>query len=146
MRLRRRGVSVALMLAVLAACSATSAPERAFQTYRQAVADSDWALAWSLLSERVQGGYGGSHDLYSSEMKGFFARPDLRLQFTTTKVLGVDTHSWLRMSIGNASVTIVRIKPDGAMKLLGYADVGHLPPNMQTGLYYDTKELNVPSE
>jgi len=68
------------------------------------------------------------------------------IRYFVTKVLGVDTQSWLRMSIGNCSVTIVRIQPDGAMKLLGYADVGHLPPNMQTGLYYDTKDLNASSE
>jgi serine/threonine-protein phosphatase PGAM5 len=68
------------------------------------------------------------------------------IRYFVTKVLGVDTDSWLRMSIGNCSVTIVRIKPDGSFKLLGYADVGHIPPNLQTGLYYDTKNLIVPSE
>jgi serine/threonine-protein phosphatase PGAM5 len=65
------------------------------------------------------------------------------IRYFVTKVLGVDTLSWLRMAIGNCSLTVVRIKPDGSMKLLTYSDVGHLPPNMQTGLYSKTEDLIV---
>jgi serine/threonine-protein phosphatase PGAM5 len=66
------------------------------------------------------------------------------IRYFVTKVLGVDTKSWLMMAIGNCSLTIVRIKPDGSMKLLTFGDVGHMPPNMQTGLYNDTKDLIPP--
>lgn len=68
------------------------------------------------------------------------------IRYFVTKVLGVDTMSWLRMSIGNCSLTIVRIKPDGSMKLLAYADVGHIPPNLQTGIYGGNRELVVPGD
>ena len=68
------------------------------------------------------------------------------IRYFVTKVLGVDTESWLGMAIGNCSLTIVRIKPDGSMKLLTYGDVGHLPPNMQTGLYRNAEDLMPPEE
>ncbi len=59
-----------------------------------------------------------------------------------TKVLNVDTMSWLQMSIGNCSLTIIRILPDGSMKLAAYNDMGHIPPNMQT----ETGGNNSPKE
>lgn len=68
------------------------------------------------------------------------------IRYFVTRVLGVDSMSWLRMAIGNCSLTVVRINPDGAMKLLCFSDVGHLPPNMQTGLYNKTDDLIVPGE
>ncbi len=60
------------------------------------------------------------------------------IRYFVTKVLGVDSLSWLGMSIGNCSLTIVRVKPNGSMKLLSFGDIGHLPHNLQTGL--DRKE------
>ena len=67
------------------------------------------------------------------------------IRYFVTKVLGVDTMAWLGMSIGNCSMTVVRIDVDGRMKLLMYADVGHIPPNLQTGLDSKEKYLVVPS-
>jgi hypothetical protein len=90
MPLHARAAAAVLLAVTLAACGAASAPEKAFQAYRQAVVDRDYARAWSWLSPAVQESYGGSPGVYSSEMKGFFARPDLRLQFETTEVLGVE--------------------------------------------------------
>ncbi len=49
-----------------------------------------------------------------------------------TRVLKVDPMSWLEMSIGNCSLTVVKILPDGSMKLLSFGDVGHIPPGLQT--------------
>jgi serine/threonine-protein phosphatase PGAM5 len=65
------------------------------------------------------------------------------IRYFVTKVLNVDPMSWLQMSIGNCSLTIIRIKPDGSMKLVSFNDVGHIPPNMQTetGGNNDLKEL-----
>jgi serine/threonine-protein phosphatase PGAM5 len=37
------------------------------------------------------------------------------------------------MSIGNASLTLIRVEPDGRFKVLAVGDVGHLPPALQTG-------------
>ena len=38
----------------------------------------------------------------------------------------------------------MQIKADGAMKLLSFGDVGHLPPNMQTGYGEKERRLVVP--
>jgi serine/threonine-protein phosphatase PGAM5 len=54
------------------------------------------------------------------------------IRYFVTKVLKVDTMSWLQMSIANCSLTTVKIKPDGSMKLVSFNDVGHIPLNLQT--------------
>ena len=54
------------------------------------------------------------------------------IRYLVTKVLKVDTMSWLQMSITNCSLTIVRIMPDGTMKLDAFSDYGHIPENMRT--------------
>jgi serine/threonine-protein phosphatase PGAM5 len=54
------------------------------------------------------------------------------IRYFVTRVLKVDTLAWLGMSIGNCSLTVVKINADGSMKLLSYGDVGHLPPNLTT--------------
>jgi serine/threonine-protein phosphatase PGAM5 len=66
------------------------------------------------------------------------------IRYFVTRVLGVDPLSWLGMSIGNCSLTVVRVNPDGTMKLLSFGDVGHLPPNLQTGLESEDRILVVP--
>ena len=50
-----------------------------------------------------------------------------------TRALSVDSAAWLEMSIGHASVTVVRVDPDGTFRVIAVGDVGHLPPNLQTG-------------
>lgn len=68
------------------------------------------------------------------------------IRYFVTKVLQVDTMAWLQMSIGNCSLTVVRILPDGTMKLALFSDVEHIPPNMQTetGGNNNMKELTIP--
>lgn len=70
------------------------------------------------------------------------------IRYFVTKVLNVDTMSWLQMSITNCSLTIIRIKPDGTMKLDTFSDYGHIPENMRTftGGENESKELKVPSK
>jgi serine/threonine-protein phosphatase PGAM5 len=70
------------------------------------------------------------------------------IRYFVTKILGVDLKSWLGMSIGNCSLTGVRIKPNGTMTLLSFNDVGHLPPNLQThtGLDNAGRYLAVPGD
>ena len=65
------------------------------------------------------------------------------IRYLLTRVQGVDPHSWLRMSVGNCSITVIRIEADGRFKILGVGDVGHLPPNLQTGLFNDAGPLSV---
>ncbi len=54
------------------------------------------------------------------------------IRYFVTKVLKVDSMSWLQMSISNCSLTIIRILPDGNMKIDAFSDYGHIPENMRT--------------
>lgn len=69
------------------------------------------------------------------------------IRYFVTKVLKVETMAWLQMSISNCSLTIVRIKPDGTMKLDSFSDSGHIPYNLHTytGGDNDIKELKIKS-
>lgn len=55
------------------------------------------------------------------------------IRYLVTRTLGVDTNAWLEMSIGHASITVIRIDTDGKPRLVSLGDTGHIPPNMQTG-------------
>jgi len=55
------------------------------------------------------------------------------IRYLVTRALGVDPTAWLEMSIANASLTVIRVEPDGRFKVLTVGDVGHLPPDLQTG-------------
>lgn len=68
------------------------------------------------------------------------------IRYFVTKVLKVDTMSWLQMSITNCSLTIIRMMPNGTMKLDAFSDYGHLPENMRTftGGDNELKELVAP--
>ena len=68
------------------------------------------------------------------------------IRYFVTKILKADPMSWLQMSIGNCSLTIIRVLPDGSVKLAAYNDMGHIPPNMQTetGGNNSPKELMIP--
>ncbi|RKZ00449.1 MAG: hypothetical protein DRQ13_00440 [Ignavibacteriae bacterium] len=70
------------------------------------------------------------------------------IRYFVTKTLYVNTMAWLQMTIGNCSLTIVKIMPNGKMKLIAFNDVGHLPPNLQTETGGDnkTKKLLLPVE
>jgi serine/threonine-protein phosphatase PGAM5 len=37
------------------------------------------------------------------------------------------------MSVGHASLTQIRVEPDGRFKVISVGDIGHIPPNLQTG-------------
>ncbi len=67
------------------------------------------------------------------------------IRYLVTRAQGVDPHSWLMMSVGNCSITVIRIKADGSFKILGVGDVGHLAPNLQTGTFNDARPLSVPT-
>jgi serine/threonine-protein phosphatase PGAM5 len=54
------------------------------------------------------------------------------IRYFVTKVLKVDTMAWLQMSITNCSLTIIRVLPDGTMKLDAFSDYGHIPENKRT--------------
>ncbi len=54
-------------------------------------------------------------------------------RYLITRALGVDPEAWLEMSVGHASLTQIRVEPDGRFKVISAGDIGHIPPNMQTG-------------
>ncbi len=68
------------------------------------------------------------------------------IRYFVTKVLKVDTMSWLQMTTGNGGLTVVQINPDGSMKLISFNDMGHIPPNLRTvsGFESKSKELVLP--
>jgi len=68
------------------------------------------------------------------------------IRYLVTRALGVDPTAWLEMSIGNASLTMIRVEPDGRFKVLAVGDVGHLPSSLQTGRTGDAeRDLATPS-
>jgi serine/threonine-protein phosphatase PGAM5 len=67
------------------------------------------------------------------------------IRYLVTRALNVEPKAWLGMSVGNCSITVIRIRADGAIKVLGVGDVGHIPPNLQTGLFADAGLLSIPS-
>ena len=58
------------------------------------------------------------------------------IRYLTGKALGLDPLRWLRMAIGNCSITTIRVRPDGRCQVLEVGDVGHLPPRLQTRLWF----------
>jgi serine/threonine-protein phosphatase PGAM5 len=57
------------------------------------------------------------------------------IRYLTAKALGLDSLRWLRMSVGNCSITTLRVRPDGRCQVLEVGDVGHLPPRLQSRLW-----------
>jgi serine/threonine-protein phosphatase PGAM5 len=68
------------------------------------------------------------------------------IRWLVTRALDVDPLAWLVMSVGHASLTRVVVEPDGMVRVLAVGDVGHLPPNLQTGAVRDPeRDLLVPA-
>ncbi len=54
------------------------------------------------------------------------------IRYFVTRALQVDTRSWGRMDVPHASLTVIRVRPNGTMSVLSVGDIGHIPPNMQS--------------
>lgn len=54
------------------------------------------------------------------------------IRWTWMRAVGADTKGWASMDCGNASLTIVAVRPDGTIRPVMYSDVGHLPVAKQT--------------
>jgi serine/threonine-protein phosphatase PGAM5 len=66
-------------------------------------------------------------------------------RYLVTRALGVDTTAWLEMSIAHASLTEIRVEPDGTFKVISVGDSGHIPPNLLTGATgMSDKSLSIP--
>jgi len=67
------------------------------------------------------------------------------IRYLVTRALGVDPESWLSMSVGNASITTIRIDAKGRMRVIAVGDVGHMPPKLRTGAWGDPpRDLAIP--
>ena len=54
------------------------------------------------------------------------------IRWMVSRALNGDASHWPRMDIGNGSLTILAVRPDGGVRLVCYSDVGHLPVPKQT--------------
>jgi serine/threonine-protein phosphatase PGAM5 len=54
------------------------------------------------------------------------------IRYFVARALGLDPLRWLRMTIANCSLTVIRVRADGTMQLVSFGDMGHLPPGLQT--------------
>jgi serine/threonine-protein phosphatase PGAM5 len=52
------------------------------------------------------------------------------IRYLVLKALHQDPKGWLDMTVAHASLTIVRVRADGSMSVLGVGDVGYIPPNL----------------
>ena len=59
------------------------------------------------------------------------------IRYMVVRALGVDSASWLGMSVGHASMTTIRVEADGTMRVIAVGDVGHVPPTLRTGALGD---------
>jgi serine/threonine-protein phosphatase PGAM5 len=66
------------------------------------------------------------------------------IRFLVLKALRVDTQSWTGLSVAHTSLTIIRITPQGRIIVLSVGDVGHIPPNMQSGATGPDPQLVLP--
>lgn len=67
------------------------------------------------------------------------------IRYLVTRALGVDTTAWLAMSIGNASITTIRIDATGRAHVIAVGDVGHIPPKLRTSAWGDPqRDLAIP--
>ena len=54
------------------------------------------------------------------------------IRWTWTRAMGADTKEWLNLDCGNASLTIIAVRPNGTLRPVMYSDVGHIPVEKQT--------------
>jgi serine/threonine-protein phosphatase PGAM5 len=54
------------------------------------------------------------------------------IRWFVTRAIGADSKRWWSMDIGNASLTVIAVRPDGTTRLVVFSDVGHLPVASQT--------------
>ena len=54
------------------------------------------------------------------------------IRWFVAKTLGGDPAHWSHMDIGNCSITILAVRPDGVTRLVMYSSVDHIPIDQQT--------------
>jgi serine/threonine-protein phosphatase PGAM5 len=87
-----------------------------------ALCDSNLATAWTRYMTPAAGA--DRHDV-------LVCHGNVIRWFVSRGLLG-DPRRWHLMEIGNASLTILAVRPDGTTRLVSFSDVGHLPVAKQT--------------
>ncbi len=54
------------------------------------------------------------------------------IRWFVSRAMSGDTRRWADMDIGNASISLIAVRPDGTTRLVMFSDVGHLPVEKQT--------------
>ena len=54
------------------------------------------------------------------------------IRWTFLRAVSGAVQGWANLDIGNASLTIIAVRPDGSTRAVMYSDVGHLPAAKQT--------------
>ena len=54
------------------------------------------------------------------------------IRWFVSRALGNDVRHWTSLDIGNASLTVITVRPDGTTRLVMFSDVGHLPVAKQS--------------
>lgn len=54
------------------------------------------------------------------------------IRWTLMRAVTADPRNWHLLDVGNGSLTIFAIRPDGTVRTVMYSDVGHLPVEKQT--------------
>jgi len=54
------------------------------------------------------------------------------IRWMVARALNDDPRNWLRMDIGNASITVIAVRADGTLKVASFSDTGHIPVDLQT--------------
>lgn len=54
------------------------------------------------------------------------------IRYLTTRALGVDSGSWVAMSVAHTSVTIIQVLGSGAFRVIAVGDIGHVPATLQS--------------
>jgi broad specificity phosphatase PhoE len=67
------------------------------------------------------------------------------IRYLVAKSLRVDARAWVGMSVAHASLTVVRVRPDGTHTVLSVGDVGHIPDNLQSWGTPADRQLVAPS-
>jgi serine/threonine-protein phosphatase PGAM5 len=67
------------------------------------------------------------------------------IRYFVMKAMGVTTTTWIRMSVAHASLTVIQVTPNGELRILSIGDVGHLPPNLQSGTAEFDPQLVIPN-
>jgi serine/threonine-protein phosphatase PGAM5 len=66
------------------------------------------------------------------------------IRYLTMKALKVDAPVWPALSVAHASLTVIEVRPDGAVRVLAVGDNGHIPSPLVSWGDANDRQLTVP--